>query len=130
MCGNADVRTHSFYINQYLHYWLTVCYVLVLCEYVHQPCCCSFTSSLCTTRKASRNSLKSMLPSLLKSMLRAMSSMARSSTSTPKWELNRFHVWRNSSMEIWPAKGEVQNLYPTYKKFHLQMWSIILCIQV
>lgn len=44
-----------------------------------------------------------MLPSLLKSMLRARSSMAPSSTSTPRWALKRRQVWRNSSMEIRPS---------------------------
>lgn len=73
----------------------------------------SLLSSLCTTLKASRNSVKSILPSLLKSILRARSSMALLSMSTPRWALKRRQVWRNSSMEIRP-ENNTQSTHPHY----------------
>lgn len=71
----------------------------------------SLLSSLCTTLKASRNSVKSILPSLLKSILRARSSMALLSMSTPRWALKRRQVWRNSSIEIRP-ENDTQKYTP------------------
>lgn len=99
----------------------------------------SLLSSLCTTLKASRNSVKSILPSLLKSILRARSSMALLSMSTPRWALKRRQVWRNSSMEIRPENDKsthphywtVRNIFLDYCDTHyLPEWSLSIMLNI
>lgn len=83
----------------------------------------SLFSSLCTTLKASRNSVKSILPSLLKSMLRARSSIALLLMSTPRWALKRRQVWRNSSMEIRPEHSSSNTTLSVYNVVHENFWA-------
>lgn len=90
-------NTHAFYWNTYFDELLLP--MILLTGW-------SLLSSLCTTLKASRNSLKSILPSLLKSMLRARSSIALLSILIPRCALKRCQVCRNSSIEIRPEHSQ------------------------